>query len=591
MIVLDNAEFILDPQGAGGQGINVVVQELSQFSSICLCITSRITTVPPDCETLEIPTLTMEAARDAFHRIYKYGGQADSINQILEQLDFHPLSATLLATLAHRNKWDNNRLAREWEQRQTGVLQTGYYKSISHMIEASLSSPMFEGLGPDARGLLEVVAFFPQGIGENNLDWLFPAISNRTTIFDTFCVLSLTYRDNGFITLLAPLRDYFRPQDPMQSSFLCETKDHYFTRMTIDFNRNDPVFRESRWVTVEDMNIEHLLDVFTSADADTNDVWIASANFICHLYWHKPRPTVLRQKIQDLPDGHPSKSGCLIELARLLYSLGNHAERKQLLDHALKLEREGGDDDWVAAILSTLSDANRMLGLHNEGIKQVKEALKIYERRSSTVEQARCLSDLAWLLYGSGQFDEAKETISQAIDLTPEKGHEFLACESQRLLGEIYHSKGERDKGIHHLEAALAIASPFDWHDQLFWIHHSLVVLFLDQRQFDGAQIRIEQAKLHAVENLYYLGRAMELQAKVWHQQGRLEEAMSEALRAFEAYEKLGVKEVSEACRTLLQEIERATNRQSAPVNLDTAGELLKSMLFPAPVDPYLLSA
>jgi tetratricopeptide (TPR) repeat protein len=515
VVVLDNAESILDPQGPRAQEIYAVVDELTRFSNICLCITSRISTgIPPGCETLEIPPLSMEAARDTFYRIYKQSERSDPINEILERLDFHPLSVTLLATVAQYNKWDTNRLTREWERQRTGVLQSQHSRSFATTIELSLASPMFRELGPDARGLLGVIAFFPQGVNENNVDWLFPTISDGPNMFDKFCTLSLTYRSNGFITMLAPLRDYLRPKDPKSSPLLGTTKECYFSRLSVEIHPGKPGFEESRWIMSEDVNVEHLLDVFTSIDADSKDVWDACAVFMDNLSWHKPRLITLGPKIEALPDDHPSKAQCLGNLASLFYSVGNWAEYKRLLTHALKLWRERGDEYQVAQRLSDLSQANREMGLYKEGIQQAKEASEIFERLGDTADQAECLIKLAYVLVDDKQLDAAEEAASRAMDLLPEEGEQFRVCEGHRVLGNIYRSKGDTKKAIHHFEAALEIASSLNDHTELFWIHYALADLNFRQGRFDDAHAHIERAKSHAINNAYYLGRAMELQAR-----------------------------------------------------------------------------
>ena len=576
LIILDNAESVLDPKGTGAREIYSVVDELCRFKNICLLITSRITTVPPYCKRPEIPTLSMDAACDIFYCIYSNHGRSDIINDLLYRLDFHALSITLLATTASHNGWDHDRLAEEWDTQRAQVLQTVYNESLAATIELSLCSPTFLGLGTNARDLLGVISFFPQGVNEKKINWLFPTITNRKYLFDAFCLLSLTHRSNGFVTMLAPIRDYLGPQDPRLSPLLCTTRDHYFTRLSVDADPDSPGSGEGRWIVSEDVNIEHLLDVFTSFDPNSGDAWDACYYFMIHLVWHKPRQITLRSKIEALPDDHPFKPKCLSQLAQLFGQAGDYVEQKRLLTHSLELERRGKNDSHVAATLRRLSDANRLLHLFGEGIEQAKEALEISERIGDTIEQAWCLKDIANLLSSDEQTVAAEDAASRAIDLIMEKRQEYLLSELHQILGDIHHSMGKITKAVHHFDTALKIATPFNWHFSLFWTHYALAGLYGDEGKLDDQNVHIERAKSHAVDGAlqYELGRATRMQAEVWYEQLRLEDAESEALHSVEIFEKIGAAEGAMYSKELLQKVEGAMKQRSTPL----PGELLETI-------------
>ena len=573
ILVLDNAESILDPQGTDARDVYAVVEELSQFDTICLCITSRISTVPRHCKRPIIPMLSMESACNIFYSIYDEGGQSDIISDLLKRLDFHALSITLLATTASHNMWDHDRLAREWDTQRVRVLRTDYNESMAATVELSLASPMFRELGPDARDLLGVIAFFPQGINEKNLDWLFPTVFNRRTILDKLCVLSLTYRSNGFVTMLAPLQDYFRPEDPTSSPLLQATKECYLTRLSTYVGPGGPGFEEAQWITLESANVEHLLDVFTTIDASSVDVWNACCHFMEHLHHYSKRVVTFGSKIEGLLDDHPSKPQCLTWLSLLFGSVGNYVERKRLLIHALELWRERGDDSEVAETLVLVSGANRQLGLEKEGIQQVKEALEIYQQLNDISGQAYSLQKLALLLHHDRQSDAAEDTALRAVSILLRGGNQLHLCQTYRTLGDVCRSKGKIKKAINHFEAALRIASPPNWRSELFSIHRSLAGLFFRQNRFDDAHTHIERAKSHAANLPHPLGQAMRLQARIWLEERKFEEARSGILRAVEVFGKIGAIADVERCRTILWGIEREMETLGAFEKSDFGGE------------------
>ena len=556
LIIIDNSESLLDLEGTDNQEIFSVVDELCQFHEISVCMTSRITMVPEHCKHPEIPTLSMEAARDIFYGIYNDHGRSSEIDDLLRRLEFHALSITLLAATASQNRWNHNRLTKEWNARRVEVLQTNNNRSLAATIKLSLDSPTFLKLGPDARDLLGVIAFFPQGINENHLDWLFPAIPDIQSTFDKFCALSLTHRNDSYITMLAPIRDQLTPHDPASSYLLCATKDQYFARLSVNIFPGRLGFEEAQWIMLEDANVEHLLSVFTSIDATADNIWDACCSFVKHLYWHKPRKTTLESKIECLPDAHPSKPQCLLQLSELLGQLGNCTERKRVLTCALGLERERGDQPSIAQTLMLLCDANRWLDLYEEAIRQAREALEIFRQLGDTAGQADSLNCLAAVLYYADQLDAAENAALRAIDLVTENGQELLVCQSHGWLGNIYRYQDRKEKAIHHYKIALDIASRFKFHSQLFWTHLRMANLFLDEDEFDQANAHVRQAKLHVGNDVYNLGRAMDLQARIWHSEHKLEAAKPEASRALEIFAKLGAAEDVERCEDFLWELD-----------------------------------
>ena len=72
---------------------------------------------------------------------------------------------------------------------------------------------MLKQLGSDALGLLEVIAFYPQGVDGDNLGL---SVSDASHTSDKFCVLYLTYRTSGFIAMLAPLSYHLHPCERIQ---------------------------------------------------------------------------------------------------------------------------------------------------------------------------------------------------------------------------------------------------------------------------------------------------------------------------------------------------------------------------------------
>ena len=290
ILVLDNAETILDSRAPDASKIRQVVKELSQFPNLCLIVTSRIDPVLPGCEPTQVLPLSLEDGRKVFYGIYRKKKLSNAVDDLLKQLDYHPLSITILAQVSSQNSWGYEQILREWEGKKSKILETDPMdrdQCLAASIEVSLGSPTFKALGDQAREVLEVIAFFPQGINWKELDWLFPEVTGASNMIDKFCALSLVSRPGHRVTMLAPLREYLRREDSKPGPLIRDVKERYFSRLRpMDENlRPDmPGFSETRWILTEESNVERLLEAFQVLEPEA--VMEAYANFLLHLSWH-----------------------------------------------------------------------------------------------------------------------------------------------------------------------------------------------------------------------------------------------------------------------------------------------------------------
>ena len=198
--------------------------------------------------------------------------------------------------------------------------------------------------------------------------------------------------------------------------------------------------------------------------------------------------------------------------------------------------------------------------LIEEGALQLREAFEIGERLGDSMVKAQCLTTLAFYLCRTGKFYTAGVAGSDGIGLYPEKGEEYRVCASHCALGKIYRCSGRTEEALHHFEAALGIASSFEWHNELLLLHGELAQLRGNQGRFDEAQTHTEHAKSHMVNNMLQLAYVMATQGLVWCKQRRLEEAQSLVLRAADVYEMFEDAGSVKECKKLLQYIQEQSD-------------------------------
>jgi tetratricopeptide (TPR) repeat protein len=386
LIVLDNAETFEEASASSAlEKIPSVIAEIACIPTTVLILTSRSRRSAPNVPwiTKDIPPLDSNSAKEAFFRIYRSAGHKNvegGITNLLQELEFHPLSINLLANAAQQNGWSPVMLLERWKDRHSAVLDHGEGKlqSLSHTMQLSLNSPSIQKLGEEARHTLVIIAFLPQGLNEALSKHILPSILQIDTICDVLWRHSLVYRQDGFVKMLAPIRHYVRDSLPLpDSTYLQEIRTFYYPTVQQCLEERNG---HADIITSDHLNIEHIIafDLAHIPEVTYPFCW----SFLQCLKWHLPRPTSLTPTIFNIvedPSTRTPKAHCLWNLGWLYMTLSQHTESMKAFNAAGALCLATGKHGMAAQCVIACADIYRCQGR----ILQSQQVLEDFQRSGS----------------------------------------------------------------------------------------------------------------------------------------------------------------------------------------------------------------
>ncbi|KAG1813545.1 uncharacterized protein BJ212DRAFT_1365662 [Suillus subaureus] len=366
LLVLDNAETFEEASGTSAlREIPQAIAEIACIPGVILILTSRSRRSAPNVPwiTKDILPLDSNSAQEAFFRIYRPASRENGeggIANLLQDLEYHPLSINLIANAAQQNGWSPAILLERWNDQHSAVLNHGEGKlqSLSYTMQLSLSSPSIQKLGEEVRHALTIIAFLPQGLNEALSKRILPSTLQIDTICDVLWRQSLVYRQDGFVKMLAPIRHYVQdslpPPDP--TCFRELRTFYYCTVQQCSEERDD----YADIIISDHLNIEHVIafDLAHIPEMTCPTCW----TFLQCLNWHLPRPTTLTPSIFSIIENssvQELKAYCLWHLGWLYMTLSQFREAIQAFQAAEPLYLTAGNHEMVAKCVIVLEVIRR----------------------------------------------------------------------------------------------------------------------------------------------------------------------------------------------------------------------------------------
>lgn len=420
-----------------------------------------------DPEGIHLDGLSPDAALHLYKSIYPLAIKDESLEALLEALNYMPLAVVLMARVG---KYGNTptELLNRWKSEGTALVDEpggDRSQSIGRSITLSLDSNVVKA-DPDARRLLSALAILPAGVQMKSLSAIVPSVSNPRRAQATLLKTSLAYigPDGESLRVLSPIRAVFQHDNPLIPEILRELQSFYFRllRGRNCHRDNNPKWLENvNTLSKEELNIEAvLLGAFQSGGSESGVE--AAVQFSSLLLERCPRTEVLEAAVdwaRTQENSSTSLPSALRALGKLKIAQHRYVEGGDHLEEArekfLELNQRGRLG--AALCLMALGDLDLEQDRYSDARRNLQNARQQFSELDDLYNAASCFQYLGRVEFADGNYDEARGYFGAARDEFHKSGaaadRDAIGCLGE--IGDVHESQGNHEAARSAYEDAL----------------------------------------------------------------------------------------------------------------------------------------
>jgi tetratricopeptide (TPR) repeat protein len=171
-----------------------------------------------------------------------------------------------------------------------------------------------------------------------------------------------------------------------------------------------------------------------------------------------------------------------------LILMGDYDKSLEALECAREMIKENYDKSYSAFNHQCLAQVFRMQGYYSRAIEEIDQAIEIYRKEGVLNKEASCLSTKGLTLWRSGNVENARQELLQALKMAVQINNQSLVAGCYNNLGLVYKDMGQYDAAIDCFEKSQAIREKICELSNISSSIFNLGMVYLEIGQLDAGE-------------------------------------------------------------------------------------------------------